>query len=151
MPWRDPSRWLHFPVVPAKAGTQRLSSHATGWPFLETSAFGQTRPKAEVSRNGQPVACDESRWVPAFAGTTGKWSHLDGSLHGIAALLHCGFAPFDIDVVIHPRMRVEGVVVVPAHPRVHDDVLDAIGVQHPGRVGDDELGHPPVELRALRA
>src|SRR5712691_12839407 len=49
-----------------------------------------------------------------------------------------GASPLDIDVVVHPRVRIEGVVLVAAHPGVHDDVLDAIGVQHPGSIGEHE-------------
>src|SRR5436190_7437827 len=40
-------------------------------------------------------------------------------------------APLDIDVVIAPRLLVEGVVFVADEPRLNNDVLVAVGVQRP--------------------
>ena len=52
-------------------------------------------------------------------------------------------APGEIDVPVPPGIGVEGTVLVPDEPRLHEDVLDAIGLQLPRRIHADELGHLP--------
>src|SRR5437773_8020211 len=60
-------------------------------------------------------------------------------------------APLEVDVVVHPRMRIEGVVFVALYPGMHYDVLEAIGVQVPGGVGGHQRRHAAEELHPLRS
>src|SRR5580704_16443666 len=62
-----------------------------------------------------------------------------------------GLAPLEIDVEIHPRVRIEGVVFVAQNPWMNDDVLKAISVKFPRGVRGDQRRHAAEKLHPLRA
>ena len=57
-------------------------------------------------------------------------------------------APSSIDVDVRERILIRRVVLVAAHPRLHEHVLVAKRRQHPRRIRVEELGHPAFELSA---
>src|ERR1700682_2709549 len=66
-------------------------------------------------------------------------------------LLGLSLAPLEIDVEVHPRVQIEGVVFVAQNPWMNNDVLDAIGVKLPRGVRGNQRGHAAEKLHALRA
>src|ERR1700682_5312820 len=66
-------------------------------------------------------------------------------------LLALSLAPLEIDVEIHPRVRIEGVVFVAQNPWMNDDVLEAISVKLPRGIRGNQRRHAAEKLHPLRA
>ena len=106
-------------------GGRRRSGHGLGIPRCALMMFRSVR---EAPASAQGFRAPPTRFKRPFVAFVRR----------ITSLARCRSALFEIEVVVHPRLLIEAVVFVAEHPRLNDDVLDAIGVHHPGCVSGYE-------------